>query len=281
MGNSVTADARDAASLYWNPALAAQMDRSQVYMSHTSYFADINMLYSAAVWRVGSRAFGVSLQFLDSGELNETTEFDPTGTGRVFRTAHLAAGLTYAQQLTSLFSYGITGKYLLENIENVTIATTVVDMGFFYKVGDTGLRFAVGINQFGFDATPEGETSRLSLDGEVVESAFESVSPPTTFSLAAAYDVWTADPYNLLLTCQLTNPSDNSERFSLGAEFRFLDVFAVRTGYEFGVDEATLPTFGAGFRLPVLNLGDVTANYGYTSRERLGALHRISLQFGF
>lgn len=281
MGNSVMADARDASSLYWNPALAAQMDRSEVYMSHTTYFADISMLYSGAVWRVGSRAIGVSMQFLDSGELNETTEFDPTGTGRTFRTTHLAAGLTYAQQLTSLFSYGITGKYLLENIENVSIATTVVDMGFFYKVGDTGLRFAVGINNFGFDATPEGETTRLALDGEVVETEFEAVSPPTTFSLAAAYDIWTTDQYNILLTGQLTNPSDNSERVSLGTEFRFLNVLALRTGYEFGVDEATLPTFGAGFRLPVLNFGDVTANYGFTSRERLGTVHRISLQIGF
>jgi hypothetical protein len=281
MGNSVMADARDASALYWNPALAAQMVGSELFMSHTAYFADISMLYAAGVWRVGSRAVGISLQFLDSGELRETTEFDPTGTGRIFRTTHLAAGLTYAQQLTNQFSYGITGKYLLENIENLTISTTVVDMGFFYKVGDTGLRFAVGITNFGFDATPAGQTARLTLDGEVIETEFEAISPPTTFSLAAAFDMWTTDHYNLLLTGQLTNPSDNSERFSVGTEFRFLNVFAIRTGYEFGVDEATLPTFGAGVRLPVLNIGTVTANYGFSSRERLGALHRIGLQFGF
>jgi hypothetical protein len=281
MGNSVMADARDASSLYWNPALAAQMDGSEVYLSHTAYFADINMLYSAGVWRVGSRAIGLSMQFLDSGELKETTEFDPTGTGRTFRTTHLAAGLTYAQQLTRLFSYGITGKYLLENIENLTIATTVVDMGFFYKVGDTGLRFAVGITNFGFDATPTGQTARLTLGGEVIETEFEAISPPTTFSLAAAYDIWSTDSYNILLTGQLTNPSDNSERVSLGTEFRFLNVFAVRTGTEFGVDEATMPSFGAGVKLPVLHVGHVTANYGFSSRERLGALHRIGLQIGF
>lgn len=281
MGNAAVADALDATALYWNPALASQIGQSQVYMSHTAYFADISMLYSAYVHRFGSRAVGLSLQFLDSGTLNETSEFDPFGTGRTFRTTHLAAGLSYSQQLTTLFSYGITGKYLLENIENVSVSAVVLDMGFFYRVGDTGLRFAVGINNFGFDATASGQTSRITLDGEVVEKEFEAVSPPTTFSLGAAYDLYTTDQYNLLLTGQLTNPSDNSERFSLGTEFQFLKLFFVRTGYEFGVDEANFPTFGAGVRVPAWKLGDITVNYGYSTRERLGDLHRISLQIGF
>lgn len=278
LGNSSVADAIDGSSLYSNPALATQIDRSEVFMSHTAYFADISINYLSYIHRFGGNAVGVSLQYLDSGTIQETTEFNPFGTGRTFSTIHLAAGLSWSQQLTSLFSYGVTAKYLNERIENINTQSVVFDLGFFYRVGDTNLRFAVGISNFGFDANPEGETTRLTLNGEVIETDFERVSPPTTFTLGAAYDVYTNETLNVLLTGQLSNPSDNSERFSIGSEVIFLDKFFLRTGYEFGVDEAILPSFGAGFHLPV-STKSVSLNYGFTTREYLGALHRIGLQF--
>lgn len=279
MGNSSIADALDGSSLYWNPALASQMRGSQVYMAHTAYFVDIPMLFTGYVHRFGSRAIGVSLQYLDSGDIMETTEFNPRGTGRTFRTLHMAVGLTYSQQLTSLFSYGVTAKYATERIENISFSAPMVDMGFFYKVGETGLRFAVGVNNFGFDASPSGETTRITLGGETKESEFERVSPPTTFTLGAAYDVIKGDMYNILLTGQLTNPSDNSERLSLGTEFRFMNQFFLRSGYEFGVDEAAFPAFGAGVRVPIVGRY-LSINYGFTTRDRLGSLHRVSLLIG-
>lgn len=276
LGNSSVADAIDGSSLYSNPALSSQIIGSQVFMSHTAYFADISMNYLSYIHRFQGNALGFSLQYLDSGSINETTEFNPFGTGRTFRTIHMAAGLSFSQQLTNLFSYGITAKYLNERIENVDIQSVVFDFGFFYRVGDTNLRFAVGISNFGFDANPSGETSRLTLDGVVVETDFERVSPPTTFNLGAAYDLVQNDTYRILLTGQLSNPSDNSERFSLGTEFEFMQQFFLRTGYEFGVDEAILPSFGAGFNLPFSPL-ELSVNYGFSSRERLGSLHRIGL----
>lgn len=279
MGNSSVADALDGSSLYWNPALTSQMPRSQVYLSHTQYFADIAMLYTGYVHRFGSRAVGVSLQYLDSGEIPETTEFDPFGTNRTFRTLHMALGLSYSQQLTTLFSYGVTAKLATERVVSVDYSAPLVDMGFFYKVGDTGLRFAVGVSNFGFDASPEGETERPTLEGVVTEDEYELVSPPTTFTLGAAYDIVKGDIYNVLLTGQLTNPSDNSERLSFGTEFRFMNQFFVRSGYELGVDEASLPTFGAGVKVPLVGR-ELSMNYGFATRDRLGSLHRVSLLIG-
>ncbi len=280
MGQSNVADAIDASSLYWNPALAAQMTGSEAYLAHTAYFADIALNYAAYVHRSGSRAFGVSLHHLDSGLMNETTEFDPFGTGRQFRTNHMALGVSYAQQLTTLFSYGITAKYINERVMEVNLTTGAVDLGFFYRVGDTGLRFAIGINNFGFDSDPDGSTTRTTLEGDVIETEFERLSPPTTFIMGAAYNVIRKEPYDLLLTAQLTNPSDNAERMSLGTEFRYMRTFFVRTGYEFGVDEAALPAFGAGVDVPV-GFARLALNYGFTTRDRLGELHRVGMQIRF
>ena len=278
MGGSNVADAKDGSAFYVNPALAAQMDGSQVYLSHTAYFVDISMNYASYVHRMGNIALGGSLMYLNSGEMDETNEFNPFGTGRTFRTVHMAAGLSFAQRLTDLFSYGVTAKYLDERIEEVQAQNLVFDIGFFYRVGDTGLRFAIGLNNFGVDATPSGETTRTTLDGEVVETEFEDISPPTTFIIGAAYDAWSNDEFSVLVTGQITNPSDNAERLSLGTELGYMDQFYLRVGYEFGVDESKLPSFGAGFKLPVANY-DIGLDYGFSTRERLGSLHRLALKF--
>jgi len=278
MGGSNVADAMDGSSLYLNPALAVQLDHNQLYLSHTAYFAGIDLNYLSYIHKIGSIALGGSLMYLDSGVMDETNEFNPFGTGRTFRTVHMAAGFTFSQELTTLFSYGVTMKYLDERIEELQAQTVVLDVGFFYRVGTTGLRFAIGLNNFGLDATPEGETIRNTLEGEIIETEFESVSPPTTFSIGAAYDAYRSDNINVLVTGQVTNPSDNAERFSLGSELTYLNQFFIRTGYEFGVDEAKLPSFGVGFKLPFAGYS-AAIDYGFSTRDRLGSLHRIALKF--
>ena len=279
LGGANVADAADGSALYLNPALAAQMPDNQIYVGHTQYFADISLNYASYVHRYKGMAFGGSLMYLDSGEMDETTAFAPTGTGLTFRTVHLAAGLSFAQQLTNLFSYGITTKYLNERIENVESESVVFDVGFFYRVGDTGLQFAVGLNNFGLDATPGGETIRQDLEGEQRETDFEDISPPTTFRIGASYDTYTTQDFNLITFAQITNPSDNAERFSLGSELEYLEQFFVRAGYEFGVDEALLPSFGAGFKFPISTGYRLGIDYGFSTRDRLGSLHRFALKF--
>lgn len=280
LGGSNMADANDVSALFLNPATAVQRSGNQFYVGHTAYFADISMNYAGYIHRYRNFAFGGALTYLDSGSMEETTEFNPFGTGRTFRTIHMAFGLTMAQELTNLFSYGVSLKYLDERIEEVQSQTVVFDIGFFYRVGDTGLRFAIGLNNFGFDATPSGETIRTTLDGPIIETEFERVSPPTTFSIGAAYDAWQSETLSLMVTTAVLNPSDNSERLSLGSELTYMDMLYARAGYEFGIAEVSLPSFGVGFKLPVHNYG-LGVDYGFSTRDRLGSLHRIALKFNF
>lgn len=277
MGFSNMAVANDASSFYWNPALAAEAPRSEFMLSHTRYFADISMEYASYLHRTGSLAIGGSVQYLNSGDMNETTEFMPLGTGRTFRTVHLSAGLTLSQKLTDLFSYGLTVRYLMERIEEVELQTPAFDLGFFYRVGDTGLKFSVALNNFGFDASPSGETVRTTLSGEVVEDMFEDVSLPTRFIIATAYDLLDTDTFTAVLTGQITNPSDNAEQFSMGAEVGYMQQFFLRTGYQFGYEEIRFPSFGAGVKLPVMRQR-VAADYSFSPYDRLGNLHRIGLR---
>ena len=278
LGQTVVSNAFDASALYWNPALASQGDGIQVGFTHTAYFVDTNMDYAAAIVPVGRAGFvvGTSVTMLNSGDMDETTEFEPFGTGRTFRFIDLGVGLTVAQTLTDLFSYGVTAKYVRESVADVTAQTVVFDLGVFYRVGTTGAQMGVAIRNFGGDAGFEGELERTTLGGPVVETDFADVTPPTTFLLGISYQLLQGDPqHNLQISGQLTNPADNAETFNVGAEYVWNDLLILRAGYRFAVEEYTWPSFGAGLNLP---LGvDARFDYGFNRLDRLGSVHRIGL----
>ena len=285
MSGTVVANAFDASALFWNPALAAQQDGLQAGLSHTAYYADVTVDYAALAYPV--RAIGVtlglSLQTLNSGEMDVTTEFAPFGTGETFRFVDVAAGLTVSQTLTDLFSYGITAKYVRESVAGLTTNSVVFDFGVFYRIGTTGAQLGVAIRNFGLDGTPSGELERTILDTDEprIEDDFESFTPPTTFSMGLTYHLFRNSERNaMLISGQLTNPNDNAESLNLGLEYTWNKLLILRGGYRFGVDEFSAPSLGAGLMLP--NLGGLEArfDYGFSTLDRLGTVHRVGLNLG-
>ena len=254
LGETVAANAFDASALFWNPALAAQTTSSQIGLSHTAYYADVTMDYVGALYHLNSLGImlGASVQVLNSGEMNVTTEFEPFGTGETFRLVDFAVGLTVAQALTDLFSYGVTAKYVRENVAGIATSTAMFDLGIFYRIGDTGAQMAVAIRNFGLDSTPTGELERtvIGSGGTVVENDFESITPPTTFLLGLTYNLLRNNPRNeLMISGQLSNPNDNAESVNVGIEYTWNQLLTLRGGYRFGIEEFDLPSFGAGLTL--------------------------------
>ncbi len=286
LSGTVAASADDASALFWNPALAAR-GGTQLGLATTSYVADVALHYAAGYHPVatplGALTLGLSVQALDSGEMDVTTEFSgPEGTGETFRLVDLAVGVTVAQALTDLFSYGVTGKFVRESSADVATSAGLLDLGVAYRVGDTGVRFGVAIRNFGFKVSPGGSVSRTTLGGTVVEESFDGIEPPTTFLLGVSYRPLRAlglaagGPHDLTVSGQLTNPNDNAERFNLGAEYVWNETLALRTGYEFGLEEASTPSFGLGLVVPGLGPA-LRLDYGFNRLDRLGNIHRIGL----
>ncbi len=282
MSQTVASNAFDVSALFWNPALAAQIDHKTSFGTGlTSYFADVDLSYVGVLRQVGSFKVGLSVQSMISGDMIVTTEFQPFGTGETFQAVDLAVGLTLAQQLTDLFSYGVTARYVQESIAEIHARTVVFDTGIFYRVGATGAQMAVVIKNFGFDSSVSGEIERITLENVVViESDFKSFTPPTTFLLGITYDVFhqSADQ-SLVVSGQLNNPNDNAESFNVGVEYVWQQLLALRTGYRFGVEELSVPSFGLGLMLPTSPTARF--DYAFTSLERLGSVHRLGLEVNF
>ncbi|MDA0875081.1 MAG: PorV/PorQ family protein [Bacteroidetes bacterium] len=280
LGETVVADANDVSALIWNPALVASLPGVQAGFHHTAYFVDVTLDFVGVTYRLPQGiTLGASLQTMDSGEMKVTTEFEPDGTGETFRLIDLAAGLTWSQQLTDLFSYGVTTKYIQESVAGLKAQTMVFDFGVHYRVGSTGARMAVSVRNFGFDGRPEGELSRpvIASDPVRIESDFEAMTPPTTFHLGFAYDALQSSPMNrLTVLAQLNNPNDNAEHWNTGLEYAWDEMFFLRAGYRFGVEETDAPSLGMGLRLPFSGRA-LGVDYGFNRMERLGNVHRFGL----
>lgn len=283
VAGSYIAMANDASSLFWNPATIANVSKEKLHLqtAHTRYFSDISISSLAAVWRPGKQTFwGASLYSLTSGEMDETTEFQPQGTGRKFSISNFMAGLSFARVLTSNFSFGLTGKYAYEGYTDVRINNVMFDLGMYYNVGIKNTRFAITLSNFGINVQPQGKVTILKFNGEQTKDNFQAISVPVIFRIGAAFDPIDKENHKLTLSTQLNHPTDNNESIAFGAEYLIRKVFFVRTGYEFGQDENGIPPLGLGV-LSRRKFGAFSLDYAFTNKSRLGNIHRITLGVAF
>jgi len=280
MAGSYISTVNDLSAMYWNPAGLSRIDTADYHFQagNTLYFAGINMAWGGFAMRSGEQAFwGVNIMSLNVGEMEETTEFQPTGTGRTFSPSSLVVSASYARILTSNFTFGITGKYAREGMAGVSVNNVMFDLGLDYLIEEVrNLRFAVTLTNFGINVDPNGKATVLKTTGAEEIENFESISVPTTFRLGASVDVIQKEKQNLRLSLQLNHPADNNETLAFGAEYFLKKMLYIRTGYEFGQDEDGFPPLGLGLVFP-RRFGKITVDYSLNNKVRLGNVHRLAL----
>jgi long-subunit fatty acid transport protein len=290
-GESFVAVANDASALFWNPAGLIQTEGNQLFISHTQYVADINHEFVGATYKITpSDVIGLSLISLGTDDMPVTNETNPRGTGRMFKYSDLAVGLTYARQMTNQFSFGATVKYVEETLDVLKMRAFLVDLGTYYWTGLRSVRFAVVVSNFGNDVSPTG-TVELYDGRKVTPSAdgFQSFSPPTLFKVGLAFEPFETESQKLTTSIQLNHPNDNAENIRLGAEYTWNDMFSIRAGLKRTIGEPILGkdgsseediTLGAGVKVPI-STAKINVDYAYANFNRLGGVHRISLQFTY
>lgn len=276
LGEAFVAVANDASALYWNPAGLVQFKDDQVMFSHNVWVVDINHDFLGAVYHLDeSNAFGVSFTSLSMQDMPVTTEYQPFGTGEYFSFGDIALAVTYSRKMTEQFSFGGTVRYIEETLDKLKMRGVMIDLGTYYWTGLGTSRFAVSVSNFGNQLAPDGE---VVLIGKRSTSNWQSFSPPTVFRIGFALEPY-QDEYNkLTASIQLNHPNDNSENFATGLEYSWRNMFFLRGGYKFNVDEQNY-SFGAGVNLPI-SIANVTVDYAYSNFVRLGTAHRFSIILG-
>ena len=281
MSESYLAVVNDVSALYWNPAGITRLDTSKFNFAvdYTDYAAGTKMNFGGITYRIDDNTLvGVSMQYFDAGEMDVTTEFLPFGYGQTFRATDLGLGVSFAKELTDQFGFGVTARYVREDLASVHNQNLVFDFGFQYDIGIQNTRFAVAITNFGFNTNPGGDIVVVSLNDTVSVSEFKEIAVPTIFRLGFAWDAIKNDKNVLTASMQLDHPTDNNETYSAGIEYGWKHLFYARTGYTFASDDTAFPSFGFGLNLN-RHYGRLQLDYGFNYLSTLGMINKIGIQY--
>ena len=187
MGEAVVALNQDATSIHYNPAIVAQLDQTEISVSQIQWPADIFYDYFSLSHRLKGRHYiGLNGGILHMKPMPETNEYFPDGTGNYFSYQDRFLGATYGAKMTDRFSFGVTLKYVAEDLAEYKMSTVLMDLGTFYWTGYGSLRFCASLSNFGKQIAPQGDYMKKILDqnsGNEIEERtdFEKFSPPTQF----------------------------------------------------------------------------------------------------
>ena len=286
MGEAVTSIEGSSLSMFYNPAAMARLTSLyDVDLGQTRWIADINHNFASVAISPSNGdygVFGLTLQFVDYGDLQETMRsgneqgFLDLGT---FRPTASAIGLGYARALSDRFSVGGNVKFVTQNLGDAATSldlqgnplktqsskdVLVFDFGMLYKTGYKSLNFGVAIRNFSQEVRYEREGFQLPLIFKIGVSI-------------DAIDIADLDHkmHSLVIGVDATHPRDYPEQVNIGAEYVFMQIVALRGGYMSNNDEYGW-TYGMGLQK---NFGDVKLgfDYSYTPFGVFTQVSRISL----
>lgn len=295
MGNAYASIGSDATALYWNPACIAGLNRLQGSVAHSSWIAGLMHNFAGVVVPMGDRsALGISGIALQSEKIEQTTIERPEGTGTFYDALDLALGITYSRSMTEYVDIGVTAKYVSQRIWSESAQTFALDFGAVLKTGFKDMKLGVSFQNFGPGLTMSGRELIRQLDQDPASTANPYVETtvqtqqwdlPTSYrvstsiSLVGDQGLITMSGSRLLIALDAIHLNDNPEHFSIGGEYEFQGLFAIRGGYVFKTDEEGL-TLGLGVNVQAG--GSVfSLDYAYAAFGMLGSVQYFTVSAAF
>jgi hypothetical protein len=122
--------ATDAYAAYWNPAGLVGVENWSMVFTNVDWLLDVDLNYVAVAHQfedVG--VFSTSVAVMSAGEQEITTVAEQDGTGSTYRVSSYAIGMSFARQLTNRFAFGMSAKYVGEEIGEVGARGFGLDFG--------------------------------------------------------------------------------------------------------------------------------------------------------
>lgn len=278
-GASVALDG-DAYSILNNPASLTDLEHQNYTLSHLMLGAGVQQSFIAAHFPLDNKVstLSFSLNGLNSGKMKERTEFMPGGTGRSVSVTNLAVGATYARQLSTMFSAGVTLKYIYEGIAGYGNSTATVDLSFLYRTDFKDLQFAVMVQNFGGNSALSSNNDVPVVFNRQLGIGLDDNTVPTIFKLGLSLTPYEKGNHAVNTMLQLNHPNDNAENYRLGVEYQYLELLWVRAGYQLNVRHRNYPSFGFGLRTQ-LGSHPLYIDYAAAPTDFMGLQHNVGLRF--
>ena len=263
LGNAFVAAGKDEASIFYNPAQLATVEKLSAGLSVQQWFLGQTVAAAAAAVHAFHGTAAIGLQVLDYGSSERA--FDEGGgfgepTGPEISAGDYVASIAYALSIGGL-RIGATGKYVNQRLVDESGGTGAVDFGAALDV--KGVTLAASLQNVG------GE---ISLAGD-------RRSRPRLVRVGAAVPGRNVGPVNVLGTVELTHMDGETKPFG-GVEVEYQAPGGVtilgRVGAldrPTGADISPV-AFGGGVRALHFAL-----DYAYEGSAVFGAMHRVGVRW--
>ncbi len=249
MGGSFVAVSDNIDAIFSNVAGLTHIEGSAFTLGYTRWLMNDHILNGGLAFKTGYGVVGLSVVTFRPKGFEETTIFQPTGTGREPDMGDLSLGVAYAKKLTDKLSVGSLFRWTQETLDTDRLTAFDVSISTLFYTGFKSLRLGMTFENLGRDV-------------KVISSVAHM---PVSFSTAAAMEIFGSrgDPGYLTLTGENYYATDFAEvQYRVGTEFWIQNSFALRGGYKINFDEESW-TLGAGLKFTMADGRVVQADIAY------------------
>lgn len=257
MGEGFSAIADDTSAIHYNPAGLVHISSPCI---STMYNQWIGGLMHGAITYVNpcfkQSAIGISAVYLGTNGIPRYDEISSGTSSGEYRAYNASFNCAYAFHFTDDISFGINIKGIQEKIDNEEADGFAVDFGQLYHTPIEGLFLSSVVQNLG--------SAMMFKD--------TAYNLPTRYKLGIAYRF---PDYPLLMSCDLTKPSDNDWKINAGFECKIMNTLALRGGFDSQLfEDLNGGGLNLGFGFPI---GPYTVDYALVPTKKMGNTHRLSI----
>jgi len=256
MGGAYAALATDANALAYNPAGLGRIISRQATFMHNQHFESITQEYLSFA---DPRGWGMSLNYLNFGDVPKTTISNPAGIGLGSAgMKDLGLSVGYGHPLSKSLSVGAGVKLIKESIDDISVSAFAADLGILYYVPVVQkLTLGFAIQNLGPEVKFQGAEENL----------------PLTMRAGAAYG-FTILGRESAAAADIVKERSESALLNLGVETHIAKTVPVRLGFNTRNDAGTGISAGLGWIHSSFNFDYAIVSYG-----DLGITHRLGLTY--
>lgn len=270
MGGAVVANSSGLEAIYWNPAGLALLEGSEAMFSHLPYIADMDVNFGAIGTTIsGFGTIAFSAKAVSVGDMMETTDQFPEGTGRTFNPTLTVLGLTYAQQLTGNVAFGATAMLIRESIFEAGATGAAFDVGVMYDPRWQGVKLGLVIKNYGPTMHFTGRGFERNLDGYQASPKNASFDLPSHIDMGISYNFLNLDKSSVTLAANYRSNNFQEDFWQGGLEYGYDDKYFIRGGYNYSKQDNYVygASLGAGLSVPLGASSKLTFEYSWNETD--------------
>ncbi|MEK6797316.1 MAG: hypothetical protein AABZ39_21245 [Spirochaetota bacterium] len=271
VGQTAAADTGSAEGVFYNPATLGSLEGDLALLGSFNPYLGMALWSGAVAWRIPGvmtlAASGFGLVFTEPiiGDIlysGDTGRALPSG-DYVF-SGHAAFPLGSYLKLPFLLDAGVSVRYAMETLDDVSISGIMADAGLVIAFTNLAEKHSIAIGAYGRNLGV-GLTSGIILPSAVTAGLKYHGKIGKAFGVKAMFDA------NIFF--------NDAPKFDLGAEFDIFNVAFIRSGYMFGYDARGF-TIGAGARIAIDTM-KFRFDYSFVPLGDLGMHHALELTVMF